>query len=346
MLNKVAARLKTVFRVLLRGDETKLSRGNTPKLTPEEILEVKEFFPMPKFFIFGHARSGTTLLARLIRLHPDIHCNWQAHFFTREPTLYSLIADQNVKEWLSARSNRWNRGRDLSALVMRASSDFILEREARRLGKSVVGDKSPNNQLKGKSVSLLHGIYPDAKLIFIIRDGRDTVLSHRFQGFIDFPNRLNKRDLKIREDFIETPGSFLKKNQSIFSPGQLMNEMERWVENLEETDCLANDLFGSAYLRLRYEDLLSDPVSTLEEIWSFLGFSEIDPKLKETVLSEMTRNPDEEWQKEQANEMATNIQKGKSGSWKDLFSDQDRQLAKKIAGETLIKWGYEKDLEW
>ena len=178
MLNKVAARLKTVFRVLSPGDETKLMRENIPELTPEEILEVKEFFPMPKFFIFGHARSGTTLLARLIRLHPDIHCNWQAHFFTREPTLYSLIADPEVKEWLSARSNRWNRGGDLSALVMRASSDFILEREARRLGKSVVGDKSPNNQLKGKSVSLLHGIYPDAKLIFIVRDGRDTVLSH------------------------------------------------------------------------------------------------------------------------------------------------------------------------
>lgn len=346
MLNKVAARLKTVFRVLLSGDETKLLRGNIPELTPEEILEVKEFFPMPKFFIFGHARSGTTLLARLIRLHPDIHCNWQAHFFTREPTLYSLVADPEVKEWLSARSNRWNRGGDLSALVMRASSDFILESEARRLGKSVVGDKSPNNQLKGKSVSLLHGIYPDAKLIFIVRDGRDTVLSHRFQGFIDFPNCLKKRDLRIREDFIEDPGSFLKENQSIFSPGQLMNEMKRWVENLEETDCVADDLFGSAYLRLRYEDLLSDSVNTLEKVWSFLGFSEIDPKLKEAVISEMIRNPDKEWQKEQANEMTINIQKGKSGSWKDFFSEQDRLLAKQIAGETLIEWGYEKDLEW
>jgi LPS sulfotransferase NodH len=346
MLNKVSARLKIVFRVLLHGDEMKLSGGNTPKLTPDEILEVKNFFPMPKFFIFGHARSGTTLLARLIRLHPDIHCNWQAHFFTREPTLYSLVADPKVKEWMSARSNRWNMGRDLSALVMRVSSDFILEREARCLGKSVVGDKSPNNQLKGKSVSLLHGIYPDAKLIFIVRDGRDTVLSHRFQGFIDFPNRLKKRDLQIRENFIDAPESFLKENQSIFSPGQLMNEMEKWVENLEETDSLANDLFGSAYLRLHYEDLLSDPVSTLEKIWSFLGFSEIEPKLKETVLFEMTRNPDEEWQKEQANEMRINIQKGKSGSWKDFFSDQDRLLTKQIAGETLIKWGYEKDLEW
>ena len=346
MLNRVAARLKTVFRVLSHGDETKLLRGNIPKLTPEEILEVKEFFPMPKFFIFGHARSGTTLLARLIRLHPDIHCNWQAHFFTREPTLYSLIADPKVKEWLSARSNRWNMGRDLSALVMRASSDFILEREARRLGKSVVGDKSPNNQLQGKSVSLLHGIYPDAKLIFIVRDGRDTVLSHRFQGFIDFPNRLKKRDLQIRENFIKAPGALLKENQSIFSPGQIINEMGKWVENLEETDCLANDLFGSAYLRLRYEDLISDPVSTLDKIWSFLGFPEINPELKEAVLSEMTKNPDEEWQKKQANKMTINIQKGKSGSWKDFFSEQDRLLTKQIAGETLIKWGYEKDLEW
>ena len=80
---------------------------------------------MPKFFIFGHARSGTTLLARLVRLHPEVHCNWQAHFFTRPPLLRGMLSDPQVSAWLSRKSNRWNRGEDLSLVVLRAAADFI-----------------------------------------------------------------------------------------------------------------------------------------------------------------------------------------------------------------------------
>jgi hypothetical protein len=30
-------------------------------------------------------------LMRLVRLHPEVHCNYQAHFFTRQPLLKSLV---------------------------------------------------------------------------------------------------------------------------------------------------------------------------------------------------------------------------------------------------------------
>jgi hypothetical protein len=127
------------------------------------VAEARAFFPLDKFFIFGHARSGTTLLARLIRLHPQVHCNWQAHFFTRPPLLQSLVDQEEVGAWLARRSNRWNRGRDLAPVVLRAAADFILEREARREGKSIVGDKSPNSLLNGEAVRLAHAIYPEAR---------------------------------------------------------------------------------------------------------------------------------------------------------------------------------------
>jgi hypothetical protein len=34
------------------------------------------------------------------------------------------------------------------------------------------------------------------------------------------------------------------------------------------------------------------------------------------------------------------------GNWRTLFSAQDKALFKQIAGEMLVKWGYEKDGNW
>ena len=157
-------RIKSAARILLRGEEKTGARAEIPPLSAEQVVEIKEFFPMEKFFIYGHARSGTTLLARLIRLHPEVHCNWQAHFFTRKPLLKSLVDSAEMEEWLTRRSNRWNDGEDLSPLVMRAAADYIMESDAKRAGaeKHIVGDKSPNSLNDGESVRLLHAVYPDA----------------------------------------------------------------------------------------------------------------------------------------------------------------------------------------
>ena len=203
-------RFKLAARVLIKGAAPDRPRRELiPPITKEEVAEARQFFPMEKFFIFGHARSGTTLLTRLVRVHPDVHCNYQAHFFTRPPLLTSLVSDPEVGAWLTRRSNRWNRGRDLSPVVLRAVSDFILERDARQAGKSIVGDKSPNSLLDDRAVRLLHDVYPDARLVFIVRDGRDAALSHRFQTFIDATQHMNKEDFQIRDAYTAQCGAFL-----------------------------------------------------------------------------------------------------------------------------------------
>ena len=174
-------------------------------ITSEEIEEIRAFFPREKFFIFGHPRSGTTLLARLVRLHPDVYCSWQAHFFTQPPLLSSLISDPSIREWLSRRNNRWNRGRDLSPVVLRAVADFVLEREAAAHNARIVGDKSPNGLTSGKAVPNLASVYPDCRLLTIVRDPRDTLVSQRFQAFLDQPHTLTRADLRLREEFRADP---------------------------------------------------------------------------------------------------------------------------------------------
>jgi hypothetical protein len=324
--------------------------GEIPAITADEVREAKTFFPLEKFFIFGHARSGTTLLARLVRLHPKVHCNYQAHFFTRLPLLQKLVADEEVRMWFIRRSNRWNRGSDLSPVVLRSVSDFIMERDARQAGKGtsgcLVGDKSPNNLLNGESVELMTKIYPDARLIFIVRDGRDSILSHRFQAFIDRAEYLSKEDLRIRQEFIDNPSSFYSGTRSLFSEKGLRESAKGWAHNLVDTNNRASELLGERYYHLRYEDLLSNPLNEMNNLWTLLGVDPTVVGLNEKISSELQQNPDADWQEAKAGEIYGSLTKGKRGNWRDLFNFRDRQIFKEVAGETLIRWGYEQNLEW
>lgn len=342
-------RINLASRILFKGTDPKKRDAqfiNIPPITLEEVAEAKAFFPREKFFIYGHARSGTTLLTRLVRLHPEVHCNYQAHFFTRLPLLQALVVDSDVRNWLVRRSNRWNRGRDLSPVVLRAVADFIMEREARQVNKRIVGDKSPNSLLNGQAVTLLHAIYPDARLIFIVRDGRDAVVSHRFQQFIDVTKHLSKVDLRIRQEYIDNSEPFLHGERSLFTQKGIRQAAEGWVKNVTETERMGRQLFAERYLSLRYEDMVKHPQTEIKRIWKFLGGDTSDPALDGIIAAEMQHNPDADWQHEKASEIVAPLQKGKQGSWHMLFTPREREIFKQIAGKTLIQWGYEKDLDW
>jgi len=342
-------RVKLASRILIKGtDPSKRDTQliNIPPITSEEVAEANAFFPRGKFFIYGHARSGTTLLTRLVRLHPEVHCNYQAHFFTRLPLLQALVIDPEVRTWLVRRSNRWNHGRDLSPVVLRATADFIMERDARQVNKRIVGDKSPNSLLNGQAVILLHNIYPDAHLIFIVRDGRDAVVSHRFQQFIDVTQHLTKTDWRIRQEYIANSELFLKGERSLFTEKGIRQAAEGWVKNVTETDQMGRQLFTRCYLSLRYEDMVKDPQNEIKRIWEFIGADISDPALDGIIAAEMQQNPDADWQHEKASEIVAPLQKGKQGSWRTMFTSRDREVFKQIAGEMLIKWGYEVGLGW
>src|SRR5215208_1536735 len=211
------SRLRSAARILLKGDPKKKKRNPILAITPDEVAEIKQFFPREKFFIFGHARSGTTLLMRLARLHPEVHCNYQAHFFTRQPLLKSMVNTPDAEEWLTRKSNRWNQGRDISPLVLRAAADFIMERDAAKTGKMIVGDKSPSSTIHGQAVRDMHSIYPDAKLIYIVRDGRDVLISERFRNFVEESKSLKAEDKRIVEELRNDQSPFTDGTRSIFT---------------------------------------------------------------------------------------------------------------------------------
>lgn len=338
-------RLKSAARVLLKGEPQKKARGPIPPITPEEVAEVKQFFPREKFFLFGHARSGTTLLMRLLRLHPEVHCSYQAHFFTRKPLLKSLVDTPEAEEWLTRKSNRWNYGRDLSPLVLRAAADIILERDAARCGKRIVGDKSPSSVIHGQAVRDLHAVYPDAKIVYIVRDGRDVILSERFRNFVEESKFLTAEDKRIIADLRRDSAPFSDGRRSLFTEAFIRRTAGDWAHDLQETEDESRRLFNDRFYGLRYEDLLAQPFEEMKKVWQFLGV-EADPALETAILEEMRSNPDEEWQERRNQDIASFLPKGQAGNWKRLFSARDKALFKQIAGEMLIRWKYEADLNW
>ena len=339
-------RIRKAARILIKGEPKKNKRNPIPAITPEEVAEIKQFFPREKFFIFGHARSGTTLLMRLVRLHPEVHCDYQAHFFTRRPLLKSLVDSAEIEEWLTRKSNRWNQGRDLSPLVLRAAADVIMEREAAREGKRIVGDKSPSSTIHGQSVRDMHAVYPDAKLVYIIRDGRDVLISERFRNFVENSKFLTAEDKRIVEELRKDQNQFTNGTRSIFTEAFIRRVAKGWATNLQEIEDEGKRLFGKNYFALRYEDLLSNSFDEMTRLWKFLGVKKVEKSLAKKIKLEMESNPDEEWQAKRDEGIASFLPKGQAGNWQRLFTAKDKSIFKEIAGEMLVKWKYEKDLNW
>ncbi|MEO7839382.1 MAG: sulfotransferase, partial [Anaerolineales bacterium] len=338
------SRFKSAARILLKGDSKKKKRNLIPAITADEVAEIKQFFSREKFFIFGHARSGTTLLLRLARLHPEVHCNYQAHFFTRRPLLKSLVDSIEAEEWLTRKSNRWNQGRDLSPLVLRAAADFIMERDVAKEGKMIVGDKSPSSTIHGQAVRDMHAIYPDAKLVYIVRDGRDVLVSERFRNLVEESKFLKQEDKRIIQELRKDQSQFTNGTRSIFTDAFIQRVAKGWVTNLQEMEAEGKRLFGENYFSLRYEDLLARPFEEMTKLWKFLGVKKTDISLEANIKTEMESNPDEEWQTKRNEDIASFLPKGQAGNWTRLFTEKDKSVFKETAGEMLIRWKYENDL--
>ncbi|MGH3146281.1 MAG: sulfotransferase family protein [Rubrobacter sp.] len=143
----------------------------------------------PYLFMVGCPRSGTTLLRRLMDAHPLVavvdETRWIAGFYERRAGLTpeGMVTPKLVSRLLDYdRFAKIGVGReDLENLLASGepisyasfvSGIFDLYGQAR--GKRLVGDKTPRYARK---VPTLHGLWPEAKFVHLIRDGRDVCLS-------------------------------------------------------------------------------------------------------------------------------------------------------------------------
>lgn len=141
----------------------------------------------PFLFVVGCPRSGTTLLQRMLDNHPQLTVANDTHFITRaaKRTLRKdpqpVLTEDLVKAVKSYR-RFYRMGLDEEQVNSVAGNcatyaEFVgrlYTLRGQKKKKPFSGEKTPDNCRK---MPLLHGLFPDARFVHIIRDGRNTALS-------------------------------------------------------------------------------------------------------------------------------------------------------------------------
>ncbi|MBU1008898.1 MAG: glycosyltransferase [Bacteroidetes bacterium] len=167
---------------------------------------------------------------------------------------------------------------------------------------------------------------PDIKAVYIIRDGRDTMVSlahHR------------KDIVAPGSDFHENLKAAIIAEKGSFFGGWSRNVLE-WIDRAD--------------IIIRYEDLLADPLACAERLRAIMHLPAPDAsklpgfnKMKAGVAeygSGKGRGLSEE---EMLALSAKNFRKGKAGGWRDEMSDEMHDLFWSYHGEVMEHLGYGRD---
>ena len=92
-------------------------------------------------------------------------------------------------------------------------------------------------------------------------------------------------------------------------------------------------------LAFRFEDLRNDPRTQLECLLDFLETKQVPFQVdRETAIQTILEAIQPE--------KSPTFRKGKTGGWRNHFSDEHKQIFKDITGDLLIELGYETDNDW
>jgi hypothetical protein len=330
------------------------------------------------FFIGGPPKSGTSWLQGTLNSHPEIFCSGEGKFFGRNfktdnpfgqsgpevsraltglgyqnagrPSLYSAIADsKELRSWFR-RNGRWTAKEDIERhmkVVVRLTMDYLFAEARSRSGKPMVGDKTPSHV---QYLEEIHEFYPEARMIHIIRDGRDQAVSLIFHWWRQAKDRggffpLSPEGRQRRDAYYENRKSFGPGKQSIFDEASLRALAVNWKESVTKAVETGPLLFSDRYFELRYEELLADPESLFGKLIAFLGANSDEQLVAEIVEKNSFENRSGN-RAVGVEDPVSFLRKGIAGDWANYFTERDKRIYKEEAGDALIQLGYERDSNW
>ncbi|NKB65277.1 MAG: hypothetical protein GKR95_25315 [Gammaproteobacteria bacterium] len=159
-------------------------------MSTDSTLEKNMSNPDAPFFVLGAARSGTTMFRLMLNRHPRLAIPFESHFmmgmlrelpFDRpllgsetERFIQLVITEKNFASWhLSPRQVR-DKIESMSPGMMSDLIDALFRMEIADTGKPRWGDKTPMYYTCWRP---LMNLFPNSRVIHIIRDGRDVCQS-------------------------------------------------------------------------------------------------------------------------------------------------------------------------
>jgi protein-tyrosine sulfotransferase len=307
-------RLNTAYGAVRSGGRTLLRRCPASR-GAGEILP-------PPFFIIGAARSGNTLLRALLLGHSRVSIppesyvlgglalEWDRVCYQDWDTLVRFVLDafdqqHDFETWetdlspLAARLGGVDESRRSLAMII----DAVYRHYAGEKfpGADMWGDKTPLNT---ERVFLIDRVFPGARYIHMLRDGRDAVSSAVKAGLYG---------------------------------GSVEAACRQWLLRVQMAREFGRTIPANRFMELRYEDLVSDPRASVEAACNFmdLGFQE-EMMAHEGAFQKMGDATAHGHHAKVGEPVTT----GSIGKWKERLTGEQADFVERAIGEELARIGY------
>jgi len=316
-----------------------------------EVLSVNSSQDVPVVIITGVPRSGTSILGRVLDRHPRIstwvepYYIWDYHFRNApHDQLTGDDATEEIQDWIRSAFTKYRK----------------------TLDTDMVADKSPRICLK---IPFVRKVFPKARFVFIIRDGRDTILSmwrqwerkKKIFGELDKGKQLQNRLYVLKRWLGRRPSWQFRIQSILFELGPSKNwirknflnkirwegrfgwgpRFEGWQDIIDRT----TPLEFSAYQWVHCARGIIRNLRTLPEDQQFILKYEdfiIDPKTWiEKLLFFLGLDLPEDYLANIPDILSDN-----SNKWQREFSSEELDRIGPIIGKTLIEFGYGSDESW
>lgn len=285
----------------------RLSHGNMPAIEKNSPI-----------FIVGSSRSGTSLLAAMLSAHSRIACGPETQVLNKlnQTTLATILNDpkwpQRAVQGLSRVTLAGQRVIDIYKTTETELAEFLMDRQpsiaaliesitlnfANKQHKPRWAEKTPRHLLH---LDTIRREFPDAKIIRIIRDPRDSALSMR---------KLNWTS----DDYL--PNLYI------------------WNKWYEHTDPFFSTDKNST--TISYEDLVHSPQQVLSSLCNFIEERFEDNMLRTRKSGQLVSTPNEVWKKQVSKELDTN----RCYRWKKELSTVENAASEHLVRKWLNKFNY------
>ncbi len=291
-------------------------------------------------FIIGAGRSGTSLVYKLLSMHPDTA--WISNYLARMPSfpsisalnrLYKTFPKLQLMAWFGSGGTAYTPQRRLLLRAMPnpvegesvytccgipefPSADWqVSEQEKNKMrhvaarmqaaqgAQMLITKRTANN----RRIPQMAEIFPAAKFLHIIRDGRAVAKSLLK---VEWWN-----DHKVWWWDLKTPRQWVSEG---YNPMEMA--AKNWVKEIEHIDAGLEHVADENILAIHYEDLLRSPSTCLPRMAEFFGL-DCDP----------------DWLRNATDIPFANSRRSNGKQPKD---DADATLVRDIQGPMLQRFGY------
>ena len=255
-------------------------------------MDVAAESPLRERMIFniGARRSGTYWLQRIVTAHPSVgEVPSETHLLSHG--IAPLLERFQHADRDSTEVGRVYVPRERLLAALRHLCDEVF-REYLGPGQERVAERTP---LHIFHLELISEVYPDAKFVHIIRDGRDVTRSIASQDW---------------------------------GPAEIADAATEWRDSVSAARHAG--LPPDRYLEVRYETLLANPRSQIEQIYEWLGL----PTAPEDLAHPLAESAREE------NVDRFGMGGVRTEKWRAAFDRRDLAAFDAIAGDLLEELGY------